>query len=32
LRFRITATFKAVFNIGSGFVMDDWVMEKVLCY
>lgn len=32
LRFRITAIFEAVFDIGGGFVMDDWVMEKVLCY
>jgi hypothetical protein len=32
LRFRITATFEAVFDIGGGFVMDDWMMEKVLCY
>ena len=32
LRFRITAIFEAVFDIGGGFVMGDWVMEKVLCY
>jgi hypothetical protein len=32
LRVRITAIFEAVFDIGGGFVMDDWVMEKVLCY